>query len=110
MLCSCKAVGSGRIIVLRIIESMGAAEIWALRVSRAPARPRGCKAVQTMGAWEVAAWLLARISDGGGAARNGKGGYSERARRFAGAKIALKSAFFRFCGILSRAKCVCAIY
>ena len=35
--------------------------------------------------------------------------YRERARRFAGAKIALKSAFFRFCGMLSRAKCV-ALY
>lgn len=58
---------------------------------------------------KIAGMGFACISDGGSAARGGKGGYSERARRFAGAKIALKSAFFRFAACC-RAQNACALY
>lgn len=40
--------------------------------------------------------VFTRISDGGSAVRSRKSVLSGRARRFADAKIALKSAFFRF--------------
>lgn len=46
---------------------------------------------------KIASMGFTRILDGRGALRGAeKAFYRERARRFAGAKIALKSAFFRF--------------